>query len=43
MDRKVFVQRPVENGSLLVCMRGGVDLPEAPIHGFSEFLHEWIV
>ena len=36
---KMRVQQP----RLFVRVRGGVDLPHAPIHGFSEFLHAWIV
>ena len=40
IDAEMQVQR---SPGLLVGMRGGVDLPEAPIHGFSEFLHLWIV
>ena len=40
IDAEMQVQR---SPALLVGVSGGVDLPKAPIHGFSEFLHEWIV
>lgn len=44
-DQKVRGSTPLGRANSVprLGVSGGVDLPEAPIHGFSKFLHEWIV